>query len=591
MNIDFSNGPYPPGQRFTQVPYQDPKQGQPRPPDPGFVPVAVPHASEDIQQATDAFSALAPDSDIPEQHPPLTDIPEQQPTADVSKLSPYAPVPYAAQPMEQELTQGIPRVHQPLVRQGPFVSKDPFVPQGLVQDPFVPLDPFAPRDPLAPQDPLLDTLVPQGPILETFVPLDPLQEPVLDSTLSSLPVPVVGQAQPQPGRGELEALPFVEPPAAPKRIGKGVVFLTGLLGVLVGASISVGALYVATNGFSFSGTIDTSTIVIDSSGADIDLPVAVAAKVTPSVVNIDVFGNPHSFMLDDVFDDIFGDSALEPQRMGLGSGVILTEDGFILTNFHVVDGGEKFIVRLDNEELEAVIVGSDPSSDLAVIKVEARGLTPIAIGDSETVSVGEWVMAVGSPFGLEKSVSVGIVSALYRSTALQSQSGLSIFANLIQTDAAINPGNSGGALVNSQGELIGINTLINTTSGSSAGVGFAVPSNFAYSIAEQIMSGEEVAHPYLGIMLFTVDSSNAAELGVHTLSGAYVESVMPDSPAERAGLLPGDVITSIDNQNISTSAELIIEVRRYAIGQTVSLVVNREGQTHKIEVVLGSTAG
>lgn len=359
----------------------------------------------------------------------------------------------------------------------------------------------------------------------------------------------------------------------------------------MGAVISVGALYISTNGFSFSGTVDTSTIVIDSSGADIDLPVVVAAKVTPSVVNIDVFANPHSFMLDDIFDEIFGDNALEPQRMGLGSGVILTEDGFILTNFHVVDGGEKFLVRLNNEELEAVIVGSDPSSDLAVIKVEAHGLTPITIGDSEAVSVGEWVMAVGSPFGLEKSVSVGIISALYRSTAMQSQSGLSIFANLIQTDAAINPGNSGGALVNSQGELIGINTLINTTSGSSAGVGFAVPSNFAYSVAQQIMSGEEVAHPYLGIMLFTVDSSNAQELGVYTQSGAYIESVMPDSPAERAGLQPGDVITSIDNQNISTSAELIIEVRRYEIGQTVSLVVNREGQTHKIEVVLGSTAG
>ncbi|MCL2530433.1 MAG: trypsin-like peptidase domain-containing protein [Coriobacteriia bacterium] len=409
---------------------------------------------------------------------------------------------------------------------------------------------------------------------------------------------MAAEAQPKPGQEpppqqtyELENSLHAAPPASSKRFGLGAAFILGFLGVLVGAVISVGALYISTNGFSFSGTVDTSTIVIDSSGADIDLPVVVAAKVTPSVVNIDVFANPHSFMLDDIFDEIFGDNALEPQRMGLGSGVILTEDGFILTNFHVVDGGEKFLVRLNNEELEAVIVGSDPSSDLAVIKVEAHGLTPITIGDSEAVSVGEWVMAVGSPFGLEKSVSVGIISALYRSTAMQSQSGLSIFANLIQTDAAINPGNSGGALVNSQGELIGINTLINTTSGSSAGVGFAVPSNFAYSVAQQIMSGEEVAHPYLGIMLFTVDSSNAQELGVYTQSGAYIESVMPDSPAERAGLQPGDVITSIDNQNISTSAELIIEVRRYEIGQTVSLVVNREGQTHKIEVVLGSTAG
>jgi len=368
-----------------------------------------------------------------------------------------------------------------------------------------------------------------------------------------------------------------------------MAFIMGLIGVFVGAAISVGALYAATNGFTFSGSVEMGNIVIDTSNADISLPVAVAAKVTPSVVNIDVYATPPSFLLEDFLGGETIEHPSTPEQTGLGSGVILTADGYILTNFHVVEGGQKFLVRLDNEEFEATIIGSDPSSDLAVIKIEARGLIPITIGDSEDVSVGQWVMAVGSPFGLEKSVSTGIVSALYRSTALHSQSGPVIFANLIQTDAAINPGNSGGALVNSEGELIGINTLINTTSGSSAGVGFAVPSNYAYAIAQQIMSGEEVAHPFLGISLYTVDSSNAEELGVHTQSGAYIDSVQKGSPAEQAGLLAGDVITSIDNRNISTSAELIIEIRGYQIGETVTLGVNRGGQTQTIKVVLGST--
>lgn len=378
-------------------------------------------------------------------------------------------------------------------------------------------------------------------------------------------------------------------PTLPRRgTGKGLAFLVGLLGVLVGSALSVGILYVATSGFSFSGSVDTDSIVIDTTDTNMELPEAVATKVTPSVVNIDVYASSGG---SSVLDDFLGDdgSSSAEEQTGLGSGVILTSDGYILTNYHVVEGADRFMVSLENEELEATLVGSDPSSDLAVIKVAAQGLTPIEIGDSDAVDVGEWIMAVGSPFGLEKSVSTGIVSALYRSTAMQSQAGLAIYANLIQTDAAINPGNSGGALVNSSGQLIGINTLINSTTGSSAGVGFAIPSNHAYAIAEQIMRGEEVKHPFLGISLYSVNASTAEELKVQVQSGAYIESVQPGSPAESAGLRAGDVITSLGNKNIKSSAELIIEIRGYEIGETVTLGVNRNGQALAVDVVLGST--
>lgn len=424
--------------------------------------------------------------------------------------------------------------------------------------------------------------------------------------------PGQAQAQPQPQQDvhfqPLADLPqnqlqpeFTDQPSPSEfvqkrqKTGRGLTFLVGLLGVITGAAISVTALYFATSGFSFSGQIETppsadSPIIVQATDNATELAVAVAVKVIPSVVNIDVFATAAGSLLNDFVNVDAEDIEQAPEQIGLGSGVILTADGYILTNYHVVADGESFLVSLDNEVFEAVRIGEDPSSDLAVIKIEAMGLVPIELGDSDSVRVGQWVMAVGSPFGLEKSVSTGIISALYRSTAMQSQNGTTIFANLIQTDAAINPGNSGGALVNSMGQLIGINTLINTTSGSNAGVGFAVPSNYAWSVAQQIINGEEVRHPFLGITIYSVDASNAAELGVRVQSGAYVESVQPGSPAEIGGIEAGDVITSIGNTNITTSAELIIEIRKsYSVGSSVQIGINRNGQTHYLTVVLGST--
>ncbi|MDR1016332.1 MAG: PDZ domain-containing protein, partial [Coriobacteriales bacterium] len=226
--------------------------------------------------------------------------------------------------------------------------------------------------------------------------------------------------------------------------------------------------------------------------------------------------------------------------------------------------------------------------------VNASGLTPISVGDSDAVKVGEWVMAVGSPYGLEKSVSTGIVSAKYRSTTVQSESqsgsstGESIYANMIQTDAAINPGNSGGALVDEKGALIGINAVIASNSDSNAGVGFAIPVNYAMNIANQLMKGQTVQHAYMGVSLADVNAQTAKQLGISATSGAYVASVVAGSPAEQAGIKKGDVITKIDDETIASADEVIISVREHNIGDKVEVTVQRGNSTQVIGVTLGS---
>jgi putative serine protease PepD len=352
-------------------------------------------------------------------------------------------------------------------------------------------------------------------------------------------------------------------------------------------------MFAATDGFHFSNITNTvatqagGSTVINTTGTDVSLAEAVAAKTLPSVVNIDVYGASSGS-----YGDSYGSSnsnSSDLEMYGLGSGIVLTSDGYILTNYHVVEEGQRFLVRFDKDtQLEAVIVGTDPSSDLAILKVEATGLVPIEVADSNNVAIGEWVMALGSPFGLEKSVSTGIVSALFRSTTMESTTGLNIYANMIQTDAAINPGNSGGALVNSEGKLIGINTLINSYSGSSSGVGFAIPSNYALNIAEQIMAGKVVEHAYLGVTLYSVDPGTAGGLGVSTDTGAYIDSVVAGSPAEAAGLKKGDVVVGFDDSTIASAGELIINVRGHLVGDKVKLAVNRSGEQITVDVTLGA---
>ena len=248
------------------------------------------------------------------------------------------------------------------------------------------------------------------------------------------------------------------------------------------------------------------------------------------------------------------------------------------------------------EQLDHDHFGLDEVKDrilehLAVIKLkdaDASKLTPIEIGDSSKLNVGEWVMAIGSPFGNEQSVSTGIVSALYRSTAMSSTSGNTIYANMVQTDAAINPGNSGGALVNDNGELVGINSLIESYSGSSSGVGFAIPVNYAKNIADQIIDGKTPVHPYMGATLSSVNALNARTNKLSTDSGAYVASVVEDGPAAKAGIQEGDVITKLGDDEITSADGLIIALRSHEVGEKVEITLMRGKDEKKVTVELGS---
>ena len=284
-------------------------------------------------------------------------------------------------------------------------------------------------------------------------------------------------------------------------------------------------------------------------------------------------------------------------QASLGSGVVLTDDGYIITNYHVIAGGDAYKVTIEGETYDAEVVGSDPSSDIAVIKAkDASGLKAIEIGNSDDLIIGEWVMTIGSPFGLEQSVATGIVSATSRSQIMdsstdqygQSSGETTIYPNMIQTDAAINPGNSGGALVDADGKLIGINTLITSYSGNYSGVGFAIPVNYAVNLAQQIIDGKTTTHAQLGVSLSTVNAQNAQRYGLSVDEGAYVAAVSAGSGAAEAGLQEGDIITKFDGQKVESASDLMLDVRSKNPGDKVKLEVNRNGETKEVEVTLGS---
>lgn len=364
------------------------------------------------------------------------------------------------------------------------------------------------------------------------------------------------------------------------------IFLLGFLGAVVACALAFG-VYSALGKNSFSVTLgsDGSGTNITVTGDDATLAEAVAQKALPSVVNINVYTASQSqaqgFMR--------SSSTQEYTQSSLGSGVILSGDGYILTNYHVIEGADKLQVVASGGEYEAKVVGTDPSSDLAVIKIEASGLPAVEIGSSSDLVTGEWVMAVGSPFGLEQSVSTGIVSAVSRSSSsLYSSESEAIYTNMIQTDAAINPGNSGGALVDKNGKLIGINTLIASTSGSSSGVGFAIPVDYAMKIAEQIIAGQTPSHAQLGVSLTTVNSSVAARYNLPVSEGAYVTRVTSNSGASKAGIAEGDIITKVGDSKVTSASDLIIAVRSHNPGDTVSVTFNRSGSEQTVDVVLGT---
>lgn len=326
--------------------------------------------------------------------------------------------------------------------------------------------------------------------------------------------------------------------------------------------------------------------------------VKVAQAVTPAVVNIATSrtvqgqgGSPlNPFFEDPFFRRFFGDQFFrqfeiprERREQSLGSGVILDPNGYIVTNNHVVSQADEIKVLLgDRREFKGKIIGTDPKTDLAVIKIEATDLPSIPWGDSSKLQVGEMVLAVGNPFGLNQTVTMGIISAVGRANV-----GIADYEDFIQTDAAINPGNSGGALVNIRGELIGINTAIFTRSGGYMGIGFAVPSGMARSVMESLIQEGRVVRGWLGVMIQELNPDLAEQFGLKEPKGALVGDVLKDSPAEKAGMVRGDVIVEVDGEAVESATQLRNMVARLSVGTKIDFSVIRDGKEKEITVKIG----
>ncbi len=340
----------------------------------------------------------------------------------------------------------------------------------------------------------------------------------------------------------------------------------------------------------------------------------VAEKVMPAVVHIkstqtisnryfnERQPNPFDeFFKNDPFREFFGPEFFNqpnspnrggepPVRVGQGSGVIINADGYIVTNNHVVANASDLEVTLhDNRTFKATIVGTDPTTDLALIQIKEQDLPSLPFVDSDEVKVGEWVLAVGNPFNLNSTVTAGIVSAKARNiNILREQFAVESF---IQTDAAINPGNSGGALVNLQGGLIGINTAIASPTGAYSGYGFAVPTNIVEKIVEDLMEYGAVQRGVLGVMIRSIDGSLVREKGLTLTRGAYVDSLLENSAAKAAGIKAGDIIIAVDDNTVESSPELQEIIARHRPGDRVKVTVNRKGTEKTFSVILNNRKG
>jgi len=329
----------------------------------------------------------------------------------------------------------------------------------------------------------------------------------------------------------------------------------------------------------------------------------VAESLRPSVVSISTESTPRvarrgdggippelrrqlpPWLGDDIFRQ-FENGESQPRRQeGMGSGVIIREDGYMLTNNHVVEGADKVRVELsDGRKLEATIVGTDPATDLAVLKVDADGLQAATLGDSDAIQVGDWVLAIGSPFGLDQTVTAGIISGKNRVQRIIG--GGNGYEDFLQTDAAINPGNSGGPLVNLRGEVVGINTAILSRSGASAGIGFAIPVGLARPVVESIIESGSVRRGFLGAQVGDISPEVKEEFGLKVDVGALIRGVLDGQPAAIAGLQPGDVVTHIDGKPIVSGTQLRNFIASVRPGANVEMKVARNGKTLEVTVNL-----
>ena len=310
-------------------------------------------------------------------------------------------------------------------------------------------------------------------------------------------------------------------------------------------------------------------------------------QAAPAVVNVYssriVERDQHPLMSDPFFQQFFnGDDATTHQRMlsSLGSGVIISHDGYVLTNHHVINGADEIQVALrDGRETLAEVIGTDPESDLAVLRIDLEDLPVIEMADSEDVAVGDVALAIGNPFGVGQTVTMGIISATGRSHL-----GLNAYEDFIQTDAAINPGNSGGALVNPDGALVGINTAIFSRSGGSQGIGFAIPANLAHSILDELVTQGRVIRGWLGIEAQALSRELAASFGLRTPQGVIVAGVVSGGPADKAGLQPGDILLSVDGKTVLDARATMSNIASIEPGTSLPLTIVRSGE--RIDVTL-----
>ena len=296
-------------------------------------------------------------------------------------------------------------------------------------------------------------------------------------------------------------------------------------------------------------------------------------------------------MPNSIFDFFFGTPAPSPQqreKVGSGSGVIIREDGYIVTNNHVIEGATKIEVTLNsNQTYPATLVGTDPATDVALLKIDASGLPVVPFGDSDKLRLGEWVIAIGSPYDLRSTITAGIVSAKGRS--MPNYTGEFKIESFIQTDAAVNPGNSGGALVDKSGNLVGINTAIISQTGSYTGYSFAVPSNIVKKIVYDLMDFGSVKRAVLGIVMQPVDDKIASELKLSSLNGVYIVEVSKNGAADKAGIKAGDVLVSIDSVKITNTSSVQETVNKYRPGDKAEIVVIRDGKEKSFEVIFQGT--
>jgi serine protease Do len=373
--------------------------------------------------------------------------------------------------------------------------------------------------------------------------------------------------------------------------------LLGFFSVLAVGLLLVAVFHLTSWGKDTGPAIKVDTTTIERSPQLGTSFAPVVKKAAPSVVNIYSthtvrmrLWNP--FFNDPMFRQLFGDRfgpgdnrEITRREQSLGSGVIVSSDGYILTANHVVDGADEIKVAVgdsDSKKFTAQVVGTDPPTDVAVLKIDTKDLPAITLGDSDQLEIGDVVLAIGNPFGLSRTVTMGIVSALGRSGL----AGFSRYQNFIQTDAAINPGNSGGALVDAEGRLVGINTAIVSSSGGSQGVGFAVPINLARHVMERLISSGKVTRGYLGVFPQDVTPDLTAEFNLPDQSGALVGDVVTNTPAQKAGIKSGDVITEIDGKKVADANSLRLMVSDLTPGTKVTVKLLRDGREKTVTLAL-----